>query len=81
MDEVERVPGQLVGDEVQLADLEAGRRLLQQAHVEVDGDHAAGSPTRRASQRANEPPPAPASRQCQPCADAQRLRGRMLAGS
>jgi hypothetical protein len=75
VDEVEGVPGQLVGDEVQLADLQAGRRgLLQQAHVEVHGDHAAGvadPPGEPAGERAA----ARAGVEAVPAlADAERLR-------
>ena len=75
MDEVEGVPGQLVGDEVQPADLQAGRRgLLQQAHVEVHGDHAAGvadPPGEPAGERAA----ARAGVEAVPAlADAERLR-------
>jgi hypothetical protein len=45
VDEVERVARQVVGDEVHLADLDAGHEyLLEQADVEVDRQHAAARP-------------------------------------
>ena len=83
---VEGVPGQLVGDEVQPADLQAGRRcMLQQAHVEVHGDHAAGvadPPGEPAGERAAaragvEAVPAPADAERLRAADARRVVTRL----
>jgi hypothetical protein len=85
VDEIELALGQLVGDEVHLADLETGRRgLPQQAHVEVRRDHAAGraDPPR---EPAGEGPVAGARVEAAPAlADAERLRApdarRVVAG-